>query len=316
MRVMQFCTSHFYLITMISNDFIRNNILPDIKKKGRMLDYYLVKGFLENTDKEIINELIKFQNDDFGFGHGLEPDLRMPFSSVVCTTHAVHILDQVKDKSLTEELRKQIVKYYESSYLEDLERWRMTTPRADEFPRALWWNYETVDSFTYGNPNPEIIGFLYQNKKYLKKININKQINNVLKYIETDFTKEASMHSIMSMLNFYKKVDKDVRHLIKNKLQEVVISELDKSYGKWEKYGLEPYKIAIIDKSFLSTRLDELNENLQFNKDKINKFPIIEKFGGIPLYLLWVEVAGLIFYTIAYNLIRVVIKINKNYKML
>ena len=52
------------------------------------------------------------------------------------------------------------------------------------------------------------------------------------------------------------------------------------------------------------------------NADKINKFPIIEKFGGIPLYLLWVEVAGLIFYTIAYNLIRVVIKINKNYKML
>ena len=260
---------------MIDNKFIRNNILPKVKEEGRILDYYLIKGLIENTDKEIINELLKFQNDDKGFGHGLEPDLRMPQSSVACTNHAVHILDQVKDKSLTKELRKQIVEYYESVYLEDLERWRMTNEVVNDFPRAIWWNYETVDDFTYGNPNPEIIGFLYQNKKYLKKIGINKQINNVLKYIDTDFEKEASMHTIMSMLHFYRKVDKDIRNLIKSKLQKVVVSELNKSYGKWEKYGLEPYKIAIIDKKFLNTRLEELNENLLVIKEKVEKGLII-----------------------------------------
>ena len=260
---------------MIDNKFIRNKILPKIKEEGRMLDYYLVKSLVENTDKEIINELLKFQNDDKGFGHGLEPDLRMPNSSVACTNHAVHILDQVKDKSLTKELRKQIVEYYESVYLEDLERWRMTSEVVNDFPRAIWWNYETVDDFTYGNPNPEIIGFLYQNKKYLKKIGINKQINNVLKYIDTDFEKEASMHSVMSMLHFYKKVDKDVQNLIKSKLQKVVTSELNKSYGKWDKYGLEPYKIAIIDKKFLNTRLEELDENLLLIKEMVEKGLII-----------------------------------------
>ncbi len=260
---------------MIDNNLIRNKILPKVKEEGRMLDYYLVKGLIENTDKEILNELLKFQNDDKGFGHGLEPDLRMPNSSVACTNHAVHILDQVKDKSLTEELRKQIVEYYESVYLEDLERWRMTSEVVNNFPRAIWWNYETVDDFTYGNPNPEIIGFLYQNKKYLKKIGINKQINNVLKYIDTDFEKEASMHSVMSMLHFYRNVDKDVRNLIKSKLQKVVTSELNKSYGKWHKYGLEPYKIAIIDKKFLNTRLEELDENLLLIKENVEKGLII-----------------------------------------
>lgn len=254
---------------MIDNKFIRSDILPKIKSKGRMLDYFLVKGLLQNTDKDIIIELLKFQNDDYGFGHGLEPDLRMPNSSVACTNHAVHILDQVKDKTLTEEIRKQIVEYYESVYLEDLERWRMTSELVNNFPRAIWWNYETVDGFTYGNPNPEIIGFLYQNKKYLSKIDINKQINNVLKYIDNDFEKEASMHSIMSMLYFYKKVDKDVQNLIKSKLQKVVVNELNKSYGKWNDYGLEPYKIVIIDKNFLNTRLAELDENLLNIKEKI-----------------------------------------------
>ena len=52
------------------------------------------------------------------------------------------------------------------------------------------------------------------------------------------------------------------------------------------------------------------------NADKIEKFPVIENFGGIPLYLLWVEIVGITIYTIAYNLIRVVIKINKKYKIL
>ena len=260
---------------MISNKFIRNNILPKIKKEGRMIDYYLVKGLIENTDKEIINELIKYQNNDFGFGHGLEPDLRMPESSVACTNHAVHILDQVKDKALTKELRKQIVSYYESVYLKDLGRWRMVTELVNEYPRALWWNFETVDGFTYGNPNPEIIGFLYQNKKYLKEIDINEQINKLIKYIETDFKEEASMHSVLSMLHFYKKVDKDVKNLIKQEIKEVMTIELDKSYGKWDKYGLEPFKIAIIDKSFLNFRLEELTENLLVNLEKINKGLIV-----------------------------------------
>lgn len=199
----------------------------------------------------------------------------MPNSSVVCTNHAVHILDQVKDQSLTRELREQIVSYYESVYIEDLGRWRMVDEEVNKYPRALWWNYETVDSFSYGNPNPEIIGFLYQNMKYLKKLNINKEINKVLKYIDTDFTNEASMHSVLSMLHFYKKMDSDIKYLIKDKLLNIINSELEKVSGKWHKYGLEPYKIAIIDKSFLDTRLNEYKQNLEFNKNKIEEGLIV-----------------------------------------
>ncbi len=256
---------------MIHNNLIRNSILPEIKEKGRMIDYFLVKGLIENTDKEIINELLKYQNSDYGFGHGLEPDLRMPNSSIACTNQAVHILDHIKDKTLTIELRKQIVKYYESAYIEELGRWRMVSEEVNNYPRAIWWNYETVDSFTYGNPNPEIIGFLYQNMKYLKKLNINKEINKVIEYISGDFEAEASMHSILSMLHFYKKVDKDIKYLIKEKLESVVNIELEKASGRWNKYGLEPYKIAIIDKSFLDSRIHEYKENLVFNKEKIDK---------------------------------------------
>lgn len=254
---------------MIQNKYIRDMILPKLKKKGRRIDYYLVKGLLENTDAEILKELVKYQNEDYGFGNCLEPDIRMPYSSIACTNMAVQILSQIKDQSKTVNLRKQIVKFYENNYIEDLGRWRMVDERVDEFPRAIWWNYESVDSFTYGNPNPEIIGFLYKNMNFLSKLNINKEINKVIKYIETDFAKEASMHSIISMLHFYKNMDKDVQYLIKTKLQKAISKELEEVNGSWENYGLEPYKISIIDKKFLDSRKDEYNQNLLYQKEKI-----------------------------------------------
>ena len=146
--------------------------------------------------KDIINELMKYQNKDFGFGKSLEPDVRLPDSSVVCTNMAVQIIDQIREQSLTEKLREKIVAYYESVYIEELGRWRMVDEKVDSYPRAIWWNYESVDSFTYGNPNPEIIGFLYQNMKYLKKINI------IIHFLIFKFSLSISTNLIYEKIKF------------------------------------------------------------------------------------------------------------------
>ena len=45
------------------------------------------------------------------------------------------------------------------------------------------------------------------------------------------------------------------------------------------------------------------------NVDKIEKFPAIEKFGGIPLYLFWVEIVGISYYIITYKVINFFLKL-------
>lgn len=40
------------------------------------------------------------------------------------------------------------------------------------------------------------------------------------------------------------------------------------------------------------------------NPDKIDKFPAIGKFGGIPFYLLWIEIVGIVAYFIEYQVIH------------
>ncbi len=49
------------------------------------------------------------------------------------------------------------------------------------------------------------------------------------------------------------------------------------------------------------------------NSDKIDKFPVIAKFGGIPLYLLWVEIVGVFAYFVEYQVIHFFYK-SKNVK--
>ncbi|MBU1019821.1 MAG: hypothetical protein KJ847_01290 [Firmicutes bacterium] len=254
---------------MLSDEFLKKKILTRIWDKGRKLEYFLLLSYLEDTDEEIMTELQKYQNEDGGFGHGLEPDIRMPFSSIAATDVAIYALDFVKNHDLKEEMIKKIVTYYENNYDATKKAWNFVTEIVDEFPRAVWWNYENVNSFTYGNPNPELIGFLYQTRRYVTKTDITAQMNRVIDYVNDQFIKEATMHSIQSVLQFYKRMDKDVKNLIKAKLQRTIDVELEKTNGNWDEYSFEPYLVALIDKMLLSNHLDQLDRNFQFNLNKL-----------------------------------------------
>ena len=63
-----------------------------IISNGRKIDVakwnYLFNGA---SKEEILKELLKYQNDDGGFGNGLEADLLMPNSSSIASTKAILI---------------------------------------------------------------------------------------------------------------------------------------------------------------------------------------------------------------------------------
>lgn len=261
---------------MINKQFVYDKVLPLIKEKGRKIDYLLIQQLFENKDKEIIEELKKYQNEDLGFGNALEPDVRMPNSSVVASDIAVSILEQVKDIKLKESLIKDLVEYYENIYSEIDGRFYMVPKEVDDYPHAIWWNHKDLDkNFPFGNPDPEVIGFLYQNRKHLKKLSINKLINMVVSFILDENFKNATMHTLLSVLKFHKLVDADVKNLIHDRVHFMIDKELDESYGRWNEYSLEPYKIYNIDIHFVSHRMEELQENLNFNLERVMKLEVL-----------------------------------------
>ncbi len=247
---------------MISIEEIKELIVPKTNKL-RPLDKELIMSFYSNNDRNLIQELKKFQNQDLGFGNGLEADIQLPLSNVASTCIAINILEDIKDLNVKKDLNKEIVQYLESAYDQISECFHMVPKDVDHYPHAVWWNYDTLDSFTWGNPNPEIIGYLYQNKQYLNFIDINHLINKTIKYINTTFKDEVNNHNLLSILRFYNRMDEDVKNLIKDELIKITLNTVEQNSVKWGEYTLEPYKVAVIDKSFLLSIQDILQVNLE-----------------------------------------------------
>lgn len=252
---------------ILSNELVVH-LLKEVKEKGRSIDYYLLRHLFEPQNARVMKALKAYRNPDGGFGHGLEADVRLPASSVVATDEAVAILDVMPDDPVKEEWIKGIVSFYESQYIPDKHGWELVPPEVDQYPRAVWWNYSGVNDFSYGNPTPQVAGFLYTHKSYLKELDLDALIEYVTDYILNVFPHESRKHNILSCLHFYVAVDPSIQAKIRPVLQTAIDKELG---DNWEEYGLQPYEILLIDRSFLEGHEELLALNLDYCLQKLEQ---------------------------------------------
>lgn len=252
---------------------IKNKTLPFIKKSGRILDYYLILNLIEesNYEKEIIAELLKYQNPDGGFGNALEPDNQMNESSTLSTNIACEIIDTLtinEKKKVIED----IIKYFESTYKENTKSFDFVTKEIMNYPHAVWWNFESIDSFGYLNPNPEIIGFLCKHSEYLNYINPEELKKYMIDYIKDyiyDCKEEHSLYSIRRMIDRMNCPNTlEIEELFIKQIQEVIVIDEE----KWGKYVAEPINfINNINHPLYSKYKDSVSKNLQFTLDNIGE---------------------------------------------
>ena len=149
----------------------------------RLLSYY----FDDGTPTAVLDELASYQNQDGGFGNGLEPDLQLPDSSVITTTIGLRILREVKATSSDEIVRKAI-QYLLAEYNSTQSRWPIVPQAVDEYPHAPWWNFaKTADTFGnfLANPRAEVVGYLHEYHE-LVPTDLTKQLTvEVIEHIRT-----------------------------------------------------------------------------------------------------------------------------------
>jgi hypothetical protein len=261
---------------MIDKHFIYQQVLPLIKEKGRLLDYYLIENLFENKEQHIIHELKQYLNKDGGFGHGLEPDAQLPQSNILATSVAINILDDVLDETLKAPLIEQAVSYLEKAYDQELERFVMVPKEVDEYPHAIWWNYKDIETrFSFGNPDPELIGFLYQYRQYVKQLDINGLINKVVTYIKSPAFHEAEMHEIFSVLRFYNRIDGDIKNLIHDDLHVEIDRLLEGATLNENEYGLKPHQIYLINVHYVEMHQEKLQQNLNNMLKRVKELNIM-----------------------------------------
>lgn len=112
--------------------------------------------FQHGRKRAVLEALSAYQNEDGGFGHALEPDMRGPISQPEHVEIALHILDELEalDSALVEGL---------CNYLETITTAEggvpYVLPGVMQYPRAPWWQ-STEQPPASLNPTAGIVGIL------------------------------------------------------------------------------------------------------------------------------------------------------------
>ena len=82
-----------------------------LRTQARLLDRALFEHRFEQSPAEsVLRELAHFQNDDGGFGHALEPDMRAPTSSALATGIGLRLLREL-DCAADHSMVQRAIKY-------------------------------------------------------------------------------------------------------------------------------------------------------------------------------------------------------------
>ncbi len=134
-------------------------------ERARPLEAALFRhAFERGRAAEVTEALSAFGNDDGGFGHGLEPDLRLPASSVLATTHGLRLL-RAAGAAPDHPLVAGALAFLREHYDPALGAWRSVPREAEDFPHAGHWKWrlhESGKSWPVGVlPRAEILAHLH-----------------------------------------------------------------------------------------------------------------------------------------------------------
>lgn len=137
-----------------------------IKTQARPLDRALFEYRFEEASADLVAaELARFQNDDGGFGHALEPDLRTPASSALATEIGLRALQELGCAS-DHPMVAGAVRFLLETIDPETKVWRIIPLNANAHPHAPWWRDEdgslarTFDDFLI-IPRASVVGLLH-----------------------------------------------------------------------------------------------------------------------------------------------------------
>ncbi|MBQ4640189.1 MAG: hypothetical protein IJB69_06720 [Clostridia bacterium] len=119
--------------------------------------YHFENGGREN----VIRALTFYQNEDGGFGHGLEADNWNPHSSPITTWNACDILYEIGWKDKEHPVVLGILKFLDSGvhFNTDKNQWMNTIPSNNDYPHAIWWGFGGESDYKY-NPTAMLAAFI------------------------------------------------------------------------------------------------------------------------------------------------------------
>lgn len=241
-----------------------------IKTQGRPLEQALVAHFFEDAPLEtVLTALAGYQNADGGFGHALEPDLRLPESSVIATTIALQHLRALR---VPEEhpLWRGAMRYLAATYDPDKRLWWSVPATIDTAAHAPWWTFEKPGGGSVTlNPRAEIVGFLYdvyELPEFLPASLREELLEEVVAELEAR-SNDLERHEIQSAVRLVETegLPADARVRAVTALTQALSGAVSRHPDEWGGYVLTPLDVVRWQKSvFYPKYADVVPANLEF----------------------------------------------------
>ncbi len=213
---------------------------------------------------DVLSELTCYQNEDGGFGNALEPDFRIPASSVLATTVALQTLWELEigsDNALVQGAMRYLVSTYDNEH----DAWPFIPAFDEQVAHAPWWQYNPDLTLYLDNPRPEIARY------YLDYADLTPDGQARALY-ETVSQRVASLdelefHALFCYLRLLdsRALDDADRQQLSATLEPLVLKNVVADSAEWSAYTLKPLSVVTApDSPFAHLFPDAIEENLEF----------------------------------------------------
>lgn len=241
-----------------------------ITRHARPLERALFEyHFNSGTTDQVLDELKKFQNQDGGFGYGVEPDIRMPHSSALVTSVAFQVIREISTPASHEMVRSGIA-YLKTTFNRDISGWEPVPPQVDDYGRAPWWNYkdigegEQISPLVKANPGAEIVGYLHMFDGQGDSGTLSEASEIVLSTFD-ELPDDIEEHAMMCFIRLAEMAPDRIADRLEEKLRRGVRLVSGKTAEDWQGYGGRPLWLAPTPASLLADELvDPIQNELDF----------------------------------------------------
>ncbi|MDX1414797.1 MAG: hypothetical protein R3293_11450 [Candidatus Promineifilaceae bacterium] len=226
-------------------------------------------AFREGTAGWVLKELAEFQNEDGGFGRGLEPDLQLPDSSVLATTVALQILRDLRVDS-SSDLVQGAMRYLLANYDAGAKSWPIIPANVDDAPHAPWWQYDPDLSRYLSNPRAEIASYLFDYADQIPDGFGQSILADVLSHLES-LGGQVEMHELLCYLRLLntESLPVDARAALIKELKPVVLSSVALDSAAWDQYKLKPLQVCPTPTAPFAPLLGQaIEDNLDYEIEK------------------------------------------------
>jgi len=238
--------------------------------EGRPIDIGYWEVLKTGSSDNLLRELALYRNDDGGFGHSLEPDVRLASSSVLATTVALQMLS-LCDAPYSNDLVSGALRYLGNSFDPESKLWAIVPSNVQDAPHAPWWEPRPIREHSL-NPQAEIVGYLHR----FSGLDSTKKRDALRLGVFRELMSRDSieMHEALAVDRMFHELDATTagRDEALRHLDSLVVPQIELDPSQWGGYGLKPLGFIRYPSHRLHVNMKSaIDDNFRYFSDTQNR---------------------------------------------